>query len=155
MIRLRPPIDSDVAAFFEHQRDPEANRMAAFGAKHPDDREAFVSRWQRQREDPTILMRAIEHDGEVVGHVASFLREDAREVTYWIDRAYWGKGIASAALGAFLRDEVRRPLFGRAAVDNLASRRVLEKHGFVIVGRERAFANARGEEIEEVVVRLG
>ena len=38
--------------------------------------------------------------------------------------------------------------------DNLASLRVLEKCGFVVIGREKGFANARGMEIEEVVLEL-
>jgi hypothetical protein len=47
-----------------------------------------------------------------------------------------------------------RPLYARAARDNFASLRVLEKCGFWIVGYERGFACARGEEIEEVVLEL-
>ena len=50
--------------------------------------------------------------------------------------------------------QLRRPLYGRAAADNLGSLRVLEKCGFVRVGSERGFASARGEEIEEVILRL-
>ena len=42
----------------------------------------------------------------------------------------------------------------RVAKDNLGSRRVLEKRGFAIVGEARGFANARGEEIEELVLEL-
>jgi hypothetical protein len=37
---LREVVDSDLDAFFEHQREPEANRMAAFLAR---DREAFYA----------------------------------------------------------------------------------------------------------------
>lgn len=47
-----------------------------------------------------------------------------------------------------------RPLYARAAKDNVASIRVLEKCGFRISGYERAFANARGEEIEEAILEL-
>src|SRR5215218_9325330 len=50
-----------------------------------------------------------------------------REVTYWIGRSYWGKGIATDALTAFLAVERSRPLHARVASDNVASRRVLEK----------------------------
>lgn len=152
MVRLRPPADSDVTAFFEHQLDPEANRMAAFSARDPKDREAFVARWARLGTDPNVLVRAIEHEGAVAGYVASFLRGEDREVSYWLGRAHWGKGIATAALAALLREETRRPLFARVAADNAASLRVLEKCGFVALRRERAFANARGAEIEEIVL---
>ena len=43
----------------------------------------------------------------------------------------------------------------RAAADNAASLRVLAKCGFEVVGEDRGFANARGEEIDEYVLELG
>ena len=57
-----------------------------------------------------------------------------REVGYWIDRAFWGRGIATTALTAFLRLEQTRPLYAGVAKHNVASIRVLEKCGFVIDG---------------------
>ena len=48
----------------------------------------------------------------------------------------------------------KRPLYARAAKDNLASIRVLEKCGFRHSHTELSFANARGEEIKEVVMVL-
>ena len=58
------------------------------------------------------------------------------------------------ALSAFVGGLAERPLYARAAADNIASIRVLEKCGFVLIGRDRGFANARGAEIEEVVLEL-
>ena len=52
-----------------------------------------------------------------------------------------------------IRDRTR-PLHASAAFDNAGSMRVLEKCGFQKVGLERAFANARGAVIEEVVFVL-
>jgi RimJ/RimL family protein N-acetyltransferase len=63
-------------------------------------------------------------------------------------------GIATKALAVFLSAVKARPLYARAAKDNIASLRVLEKCGFTITGYERGFANARGEEVEEVVLEL-
>jgi RimJ/RimL family protein N-acetyltransferase len=54
-----------------------------------------------------------------------------------------------------LAEEPERPLHARVAADNPASRRVLEKCGFVVSGHDRGFANARGEEIDELVLTLG
>ncbi|NQV07764.1 GNAT family N-acetyltransferase, partial [bacterium] len=73
---------------------------------------------------------------------------------YWIDRAHWGKGFATAALSAFLAEAPERPMMARAAADNAASVRVLEKCGFAVVGHDRFHANARGEEIDEIVMTL-
>ena len=54
----------------------------------------------------------------------------------------------------FLDDLKSRPLYARATKDNVASLRVLEKCGFTICGDDKAFANARGEEIEEAILEL-
>ena len=89
-----------------------------------------------------------------MGHIASFDLEGQREVTYWIGREDWGRGIATRALQEFLQLEATRPLYARAASDNAASIRVLTKCGFLIVGEGRGFADGRNEETDEVVLRL-
>lgn len=71
------------------------------------------------------------------------------EVSYWIGKQFWGKGIASHALTLFLQILSQRPVYAQSAKDNLASLRVLEMCGFVISGEEKGFANARGKVIEE------
>jgi L-amino acid N-acyltransferase YncA len=48
-----------------------------------------------------------------------------------------------------------RPVFARAASDNLCSLKVLRKAGFAITGTEISFANGRKAEIEETILRLG
>jgi RimJ/RimL family protein N-acetyltransferase len=73
--------------------------------------------------------RVVEIDGRVVGHIASFDLEGHREVTYWIGREDWGRGIATRALQEFLQLEASRPLYAGAASDNAASIRVLTKCG--------------------------
>jgi RimJ/RimL family protein N-acetyltransferase len=65
-----------------------------------------------------------------------------------------GEGIASAALRILLDEIAERPLYVRAASDNVGSLRVLEKAGFRRVGVNRGFAVGRGEEIEETILRL-
>ncbi len=65
-----------------------------------------------------------------------------------------GEGIASAALRILLDEIAERPLYARAASDNVGSLRVLEKAGFRRVGVNRGFAVGRGEEIEETILRL-
>lgn len=47
-----------------------------------------------------------------------------------------------------------RPLHARAAADNAGSVRVLEKCGFTVTGTDRGYANARGAEIDEVLLTL-
>jgi RimJ/RimL family protein N-acetyltransferase len=153
-IALRPLVDDDLDAIFEQMKDPESVRMAAFTAEDPADRQAFLAHRSRIRVDPSVVERVIEADGTFAGTIASFEIDGEREVTYWIDRALWGRGIASAALQSFLSISTERPLFARAAADNASSLRVLEKAGFRRIGVDRGFARGRGEEIEEVILRL-
>lgn len=154
-VALRPVDDSDLDALFEQRRDPESVRMAAFTAEDPNDREAFDAHMSRVRASPDVLLRAITRDGHLVGSIASFVVEDETEVTYWIDRSVWGQGVASQALSLFLRALPARPVYARAASDNIGSLRVLQKAGFTIVGTETSYAAGRGGELEERVLRLG
>jgi RimJ/RimL family protein N-acetyltransferase len=151
---LREVRDEDLAILFEQWADPVAARMAAFTAPDHMDRDAFERRWSRLRADATVIARAIVVDGEVAGSIGSWGEPDEREITYWIGRSHWGKGIATCALDAFLTVDPSRPLHARVAYDNVASRRVLEKCAFRVVATERGFAEARSGEIEEFVLRL-
>jgi len=151
---LREIEDRDLGVLFEHWTDREAIRMAAFTSPDQHDRAAFERRWARLRSDVSTTNRVVEIDGRVVGHIASFDLEGRREVTYWIGREDWGRGIATRALQEFLRLEAGRPLYAGAASDNAASIRVLTKCGFRVVGEGRGFAHGRNEETDEVVLRL-
>ncbi|HKO74784.1 MAG TPA: GNAT family N-acetyltransferase [Gaiellaceae bacterium] len=151
---LREVRDEDLAILFDQWADPGAARMAAFTAPDHMDWDAFERRWTRLRAGELIINRAIVVDGEVAGTIGSWGKAGEREVTYWIGRSYWGKGIATCALDAFLTVDPSRPLHARIASDNVASRRVLEKCGFRVIGTERGFAEARSSEIEELVLRL-
>jgi RimJ/RimL family protein N-acetyltransferase len=155
-ILLRDVIESDLPIFFEHQLDPDANYMAAFTARDPTDRDAFMAHWARILGDETITIKTILFNGHVAGSVASYKDEEfgKLEITYWIGRQYWGQGVATRALSTFVDQVPVRPLYGRAAKDNIASLRVLEKCGFAICGEGKGFAYARGKEVEECILRL-
>ena len=112
-------------ADFEWMRDPESVRMAAFTTADPNDREGF-DRWlSRNRKNPDVIMRSIWVSGQIVGSIYTFTIEGDREVSYWLDRAVWGRGIASRALVAMLELDATRPLMARAASANLGSAAVL------------------------------
>jgi RimJ/RimL family protein N-acetyltransferase len=154
VVALREMQDADLDAVFENMRDPVAVRMAAFTAADPSDRAAFDAHMARVRAAPEITHRVVIADGVLAGTVAAFPMDGVTEVTYWIDRALWGRGIAGQALRLLL-DEVKvRPLRARAAADNTGSLRVLAKAGFRVIGEETAYASARGEQILEKVLRL-
>ena len=155
-LELRQVLSDDLDHFFQHQQDPDAVHMAAFTAKDPADRDAFMAHWTRIQADANVIVRTIIFGERVAGHVLSYLDRDNRpEVSYWIDRSLWNHGIATQALAQFLvESNSTRPIYARVASDNLASRRVLEKCGFEILDQMSGFANARGREIDELLFVL-
>lgn len=153
-IKLRPTKIADLDILFEFQLDKEGGYLAAFMPKDPTDKSAYMSKYTKLLSDPTVNNQTIVVDNIIVGSVAKFLREGDAEVTYWLDRKSWGQGIATKALKIFLDIETTRPIFGRVAFDNFSSQKVLEKCGFVKIGSDYGFANARQTEIAEFIYRL-
>ncbi len=151
---LRKSVESDLEVFFVNQLYKEANYMAAFTPADPANKNAYMEKWKRLLKDKTINAQTIICGGEIVGSIAKYEMEGEAEITYWIGKEFWGRGIATAALEAFLSIEKVRPIYGRAAFDNFGSRAVLEKCGFEKIGTDKGFANARGKEIEEIIFRL-
>ena len=99
-------------------------------------------------------MRTIKVNDVIAGSVAKFVIENEAEITYWIDRNFWGQGIATTALKDFLKIEKIGPIYGFVAFGNYGSQKVLEKCGFIKTGTDKGFANARQAEIEEFIYKL-
>lgn len=130
-VTLRQVTRDDLPGLYAHQRDPEAYTMAGFT---PRDWDAFVLHWtSKVLAAPTGVVRAIELDGVLAGHVVTFDYDGVREVGYWIAREHWGRGVATRALRQLLALDPHRPLHAGIARHNHASARVLEKCGFVRV----------------------
>jgi RimJ/RimL family protein N-acetyltransferase len=154
-VALRAVSPADLDTVFAQMRDPESVHMAAFTSRDHADRAAFDAHMARVLASPTVVMRAVTCDGVLVGTIGSFVVDGETDVTYWIDRACWGQGIATRALAAFLAETPVRPLYARAASDNIGSLTVLRRAGFREIGTEVSWAAARGAEITETVLRLG
>jgi RimJ/RimL family protein N-acetyltransferase len=153
-VRLRDTTADDLGILFEQQADPEWVHMAAFTAKDPSDRDAFMEHWAKVLADPSNVNRTILVDGRVAGSIACFEMFGERTVGYGLGREYWGHGIATRALALFLDVVAERPLYARVVKDNVGSRRVLQKCGFTICGEDKGFANARNAEVEEHILML-
>jgi [ribosomal protein S5]-alanine N-acetyltransferase len=139
---------------FEIQIDDTAQYLAAFTDKTARDRDAYLQRRRKILANKAIVMKAIEIGGEVVGSVGAYPVEDDTEITYWIRKDWWGRGVATAAVAALLKEVTVRPIYGRVAEDNVGSVRVLERNGFVLVGSEGSFAAARQATITELIFKL-
>jgi RimJ/RimL family protein N-acetyltransferase len=119
--------------------DPEVSRYLG-GVRSPEATQAYLAtnldHWGRYGFGLWVLKTQA---GEFAGRAG--LRHidiggaDEIEVAYTLRRALWGQGLASEIAAALLDiglSRLRLPsLIGVASIGNVASRRVLEKSGFV------------------------
>jgi len=129
-ILLRSVVDSDLLILFEQQLDREAVTLADYPSK---DRGEFMRHWEGTLKNKTDVARIIEYKGKIAGHILCWKEKFEQRVGYWLGREFWGRGIASAALAEFLKVVKIRPLYAHVANHNAASKRVLEKCGFVLL----------------------
>jgi len=132
-LTLRPVEPADLDLLYAHQSDPVAAAQVVWT---PRTREAFDAHWAVILADPSVLTRMVVVDDEPVGNVVSWDHEGRRDVGYWIGREHWGRGIATAALAAFLAEDTTRPLYADPFASNAASVAVLRRCGFREVRRE-------------------
>ena len=150
-IQLRPVQADDLPALFEFQNDPLANDLAAV---HPRSWDDFLAHWQAVLQDDEVCSRTVLADGAIAGNVSLFPVGADVFTGYWIHRALWGQGIATAALRMLLQEDARRPVHARVAAHNAASICVLQKCGFAITGREASPETERFRACEEVWLTL-
>jgi RimJ/RimL family protein N-acetyltransferase len=136
---LRPWRSGDEASLRENADDREVVRYLRERFPHPYTQ--ADARWwvaHSQATSPATNLAIVVND-RASGGVGLILGTDVErcraEVGYWLGRRYWGRGIASDALRAmttyaFATFPLER-IFATAAVENVASVRVLEKAGFV------------------------
>ena len=115
-ITLRKTVASDLETLFTFQLDPDANYLAAFTAKDPTDKAAYLQKHTKFLSDPTINGMTIFVDDVIAGSIAKFEMEGEAEITYWIDKEFWGQGIATKALTYFLTVENARPISRRSGL---------------------------------------
>jgi 2-phosphosulfolactate phosphatase len=132
-ILLREVVEEDLHIFYQQQLDPQATSMAGFPAR---EQAALMVHWQKIMADPSNVLMTIIYNGQVAGNIVSFVQGGMRQIGYWIGKPFWGKGIATQALSAFLDQVSERPLNAFVAKNNNRSIRVLEKCGFIQHGEE-------------------
>jgi len=163
---LRPWREDDIERLAELANDVDVSRYMADRFPHPYTvEEARLWIGVHRGISPTNNF-AIEVDGKVAGGIGMDPLEGERRITavfgYWLGRAYWGRGIATAACAAFTDYAMNERGFVRleAAVyaPNVASMRVLEKCGYTCEGTMRKAIVKRGELLDAYLyakIKLG
>lgn len=149
---IRPWAETDAESLARHANDREVSMHSRDRFPFPyglDHARTFLG-WVSKQPAPTVW--AVEVNGEAAGGIGIELHTDVErvsaEIGYWLGQAYWGRGIATAALKAvsaevFTRFDITR-LYAVPFADHAASVRVLEKAGYVREGHLRRSAIKHG-----------
>ena len=122
---------------------PESPRTCGTSFRIPIRALTARSGWLERRTTSRSSTFAIEVEGKFAGGagVHPFKNEEriTAEIGYWLGRPFWGRGIATAVVGALVPwafDRFPEILRVQACTydSNLASARVLEKNGFECEG---------------------
>ncbi len=96
---------------------------------------AFLMTRYGGNEGPFVYPVLLKADGENIGYVQLVPVEESWEIGYHIAKAHAGKGYAAEAVRAFLPAIMKKhdlkQVHGVCLADNFASRKVMEKCGFV------------------------
>ncbi len=144
---LRMPRMEDAIAIFESwAQDPEVTRYLTW---RPHERieqtEIFVQSclhvWETKTRFPYMITR--KDSGEVIGMIDPRIEGPKVGIGYGLARAYWGKGYVPEATRAIIDWAFQQPtiyrVYATTEVDNIASRRVLEKVGMQCEGILRKY----------------
>lgn len=147
---LLPVQEADLPALYAFQDDPVLRSLRVVPYRN---REAFFAKWKAVLEDHEVVKQTIWADGQLAGSILCFHGEHGRELGILLGRAYWSKGIGSAALTQFLAQlaHLKGPLTARVVEHNTASIRLLEKHHFSRTS-DTPFTDAEGNSLFEFVL---
>ncbi len=156
---LRPYQKGDETSIAKHINDPDIARNTA-AIPYPYTLEMareWIAKCQRNALKKPLedLVFAIVVDRFVVGAIGLHHIEAKHkcELGYWLGRAYWGRGIVTAAVRlvtdyAFERLHLRR-VCAKVFPYNPASMRVLEKAGFTLEGIMKKSHKKDGKLLDE------
>lgn len=148
---LRPIRAEDAAAWFGCVADPRVHGPTSWNVRSVDELAARIDALRAGRAGAWRWVIARRDDDALVGTCGAArwdLDGGVAEVAYELTPGVWGRGLATAAVAAFLA-EARVAGFGRVEahtwVDNLPSQRVLARCGFARDARLPAFRDCRGD----------
>jgi ribosomal-protein-alanine N-acetyltransferase len=153
-LTLRRMTAADAPRVYEIQSNWNVTRMLRMASFPPtlDELHHWLAQHEGEWLSGTAYRFALVAEERIIGCAdVDEIASDSGDLGYWLDEAYWGRGLASEAAGA-VRDfalgtvGLKRILSGHAA-DNPASGRVLAKLGFRWIRDARSWSRSRQEAI--------
>lgn len=137
--QLRPLVLADAPSIAHHINDIDVlNNLRDYIPNPYTEADAIAFIKLRSVPDDAEYANAIVIDGKAVGVIGLRAMSDVycktAELGYWLGKSYWGKGIMTDVVKAFVEQSWQRSefvkIFATTFESNPASRRVLTKAGF-------------------------
>ena len=156
-LQIRAWRKSDLDALLRYANNPKIAANLRDQFPHPYTRRDGMEYLNYVRDMDVPMSFAIEHGGEAVGGIGFKLGMDiarlSAEMGYWLAEPYWGRGIMTETVAKFTEYASEHfPLiriYAEPYADNSASRRVLEKAGYVLEGRLRSSVIKNGRILDQ------
>lgn len=159
MLELRPFVAADAPRLAALRNNPRILENGYDKTPNPYTLAAAEDFIAAQQAKQPVEAFAIWHGGELVGGIGLTLLADvfrhSAEVGYWLGEPYWGRGLATAAVGqltdyAFRTFDVVRLVAGVFA-GNQGSMRALEKNGYYLESIRRQAVVKQGKLLDDYV----
>jgi ribosomal-protein-alanine N-acetyltransferase len=143
---LRPLRPSDASAWYDYLSDPEVTRLTSYKIESIATVETMIADYITGYTQKTSTRWAIAHkDADVLIGTCGYYWWDAHDATaglgYDLSRNHWGKNIMTVAVQAIVKwgfETLKtNQIQASVMVDNVGSKRVLEKNGFQLDGTLR------------------
>jgi [ribosomal protein S5]-alanine N-acetyltransferase len=159
--KLRNWTDDDIPALVEYANNVKVWMNLDDIFPHPYT-ESDAKQWIKLSGTSPVTNFAIASQVEAIGGIGFTLQSGiykrSAAIGYWIGEPFWGKGVATLALGAIVQyafanfDVIR--LYATVFESNRASARVLEKNGFKLEGRLIKSITKNGKTMDALLYAL-
>lgn len=146
LVLRRPRMEDAPAIFNGWAQDPEVTRYLTWRPhQRIEQTEEFLrgclTAWDHETRFPYMI--TLQKTGEVIGMIDPRIEVPRMGIGYGAARAYWGKGYIPEATYAIIDWAFQQPaifrVYATTDVENVASRRVLEKVGMQCEGILRKY----------------
>ena len=143
--QIREFLAKDVEAIVENANNREVSKYMRDSFPYPYTKENAVQWIDFVKKNYSSLFFAIADETELIGGIGAVPQTDVHrfsaEVGFWLGQSHWNKGIITIALPVFCNYLFTKFNFNRLTANvfegNEASKKVLEKTGFVLEGTQR------------------
>lgn len=163
-IILRPISMFDAKDMFEYASDPEVCKYVTWDAhKNLEETLSVLNKMTNENKNHPIFAITLKENKKMIGTIDAVLfgnnqHDKKAEIGYCINKNYWGNGLTTEAVKAFINYLFKtynlHRIQAKHAIENPASGRVMQKSGMQKEGVLREYFYLKGEYLDIVMYSI-